>query len=99
MRPAVHSARKKLPGQVRQRIKRTIDDLGQTPHPARSKELRLPDEAGSFVTTEWEIRRIRLDDWRIVYAVSETWEEIAVLTIQKRPPYDYEDLELLLSEL
>jgi hypothetical protein len=29
----------------------------------------------------------------------DTKQEIGVLTIQKRPPYNYEDLESLLSEL
>jgi len=48
---------------------------------------------------EWEVRRIRLADWRVVYAVNETWQEIAVLTIRKRPLYDYADLEGLLAEL
>jgi mRNA-degrading endonuclease RelE of RelBE toxin-antitoxin system len=95
MRPTVHATRKQLPGHIRQRIKRILDDLGQNPHPARSQSLELPDTA----PTEWEVRRIRLENWRIVYAVNKTWQEIGVLTIQKRPPYDYEDLELLLSEL
>jgi mRNA interferase RelE/StbE len=95
MRPAVYASRKQLPGQVRQRIKRIIDDLGQNPRPAESEVLELP----GTVQTEWEARRIRLENWRVVYAVNETWQEIGVLTIQKRPPYDYEDLELLLSEL
>ena len=95
MRPAVHASRKQLPGQVRQRIKRIIDDLDQNPRPAESEALELPDN----IQTEWEVRRIRLENWRVVYAVNETWQEIGVLTIQKRPPYDYEDLELLLSEL
>ena len=95
MRSAVHASRKQLPGQVRQRIKRIIDDLEQNPRPAESEALELPDT----IQTEWEARRIRLENWRVVYAVNEIWQEIGVLTIQKRPPYDYEDLELLLSEL
>lgn len=45
------------------------------------------------------MRRIKLDNWRVVYAVNEIWQEVGVLTIQKRPPYDYEDLDQLLSEL
>ncbi len=95
LRPAVHTSRKQLPGYVRQRIRRILDDLGQNPYPAKSQSLELPASA----PIEWAVRRIRLDNWRIVYAVNETWQEIGVLTIQKRPPYDYEDLELLLSEL
>ena len=61
--------------------------------------MHLPDTVEGSIKAEWEVRRIRLEDWRIVYAVNETWQEIAVLTIQKRPPYDYEDLEFLVSEL
>lgn len=95
MRPAVHTSRKQLPGHVRQRIKRVLDDLGENPRPTQSQILKLPDTT----PTEWEVRRVRLENWRIVYAVNETWQEVGVLTIQKRPPYDYEDLELLLSEL
>lgn len=49
--------------------------------------------------SEWEARRIRIDDWRVIYAINDAWSEVAVLSIQKRPPYDYEDLELLLAEL
>lgn len=95
MRPAVYASRKQLPGHIRQQIKRMIDDLEQSPRPAESEALELP----VTIQTEWEARRIRIENWRIVYVVNETWQEIGVLTIQKRPPYDYEDLELLLSEL
>lgn len=94
-RPAVHSARKRLPGHVRQQIKRIIDDLGDDPRPGTSIEMTLQFPAPS----EWEARRIRIDDWRVIYAINDAWSEVAVLSIQKRPPYDYEDLELLLAEL
>jgi hypothetical protein len=40
-----------------------------------------------------------MDNWRIIYAVNETWHEVAILSVQQRPPYDYGDLDLLLSEL
>ena len=36
---------------------------------------------------------------RVIYAVSETWKEITVLAIEKRLPYDDEDLERLLADL
>lgn len=99
MRPEVHFARKKIPGHVRQKIKRIIDSLGQNPHPPHSRLLSLPDKVKTSIKAEWVVRRIRLENWRIVYAVNETWREIAVLNIKRRPPYDYDDLELLLSEL
>lgn len=95
MKPAVHDMRDQLPGYIRQQIKRIIDEVRHTARPAQSKPLVLPDS----IQTDWEVRRIRMDDWRIVYAISEAWQEIAVLTIQKRSPYDYEDLEELLADL
>ena len=95
MKPTVHAARRELPGHVRQQITRLIDELVEQPRPVQSKELVLPIS----VAVDWEVRRIRLVDWRIVYAISEQWHEIAVLTIQQRPPYDYHDLDELLAEL
>lgn len=95
MRPDVHTARKKLPGRIRQQVKRTVDELSQNPRPSNSQVLTLPEQ----FQTQWEARRIRIENWRIIYAINENWGETGVLTIQKRPPYDYEDLETLLSEL
>jgi mRNA interferase RelE/StbE len=99
MLPSVHDARSQLPGDVRQRIKRTIDNLGFEPRPAQSKVLDLSILVKTVVNPEWEVRRVRLDNYRVVYAVNEQWKEVAILTIEKRPPYDYEDLEILLSKL
>lgn len=78
-----------LPGHVRQRVKRAVDGLSQEPRPARSKELEA--EVGR------ELRRLRLDRWRIVYAVTESEKWVDVLAVRKRPPYDYGDLEELLT--
>lgn len=36
-----------------------------------------------------KLSRIRIDHWRIIYAVNE--EEDWVLKISHRPPYNYED--------
>ncbi len=99
MKPDVHSARKTLPGHVRQRIKSLIDGVGHESRPAKSKILRLPETIEGFSSETWEVRRVRLENWRIVYAINEEWKEVAILTIQKRPPYDYDDLESLLSSL
>lgn len=98
MNPSVFVSRKKLPGKIRQRIRHLLDDLEEEPRPPKSKILRLSDIAEYFITSEWELRRVRLEDWRVIYAVNEKWSEISVLTIRKRPPYDYEDLEQLVSE-
>jgi mRNA interferase RelE/StbE len=91
--------RTRLPGDVRQRIRRAIDDLAQEARPPTSKGLALPEGLDARIRTEWEARRIKLDDWRIVYAINETWREIAVLSVRQRPPYDYEDLDDMLAEL
>ncbi len=55
---------KSLPGSMRQRVKREIEGLAQNPRPANSKKLQTPD-------IEAELRRSRLDRWRIIYAVTE----------------------------
>ena len=83
---------KSLPGHVRQGIRRAIGDLANAPRPARSKELSLHD-------VEKEVRRLRLDKWRVLYAVSEEEMTVDVFAVRKRPPYDYGDLDALLQEL
>jgi mRNA interferase RelE/StbE len=101
-----------LPGHIRQRVRRAITALANEPRPAESKALVHPiqqealDTQDTAASTEdqsqepaRELRRIRLDRWRIVYAITETDQVIDVLTVRKRPPYDYGDLERLLSEI
>ncbi len=83
---------KDLPGNVRQRAKRAVDDFAENPRPSDSKPLQSSE-------VEVELLRLRIDKWRIVYAISETEETVDVLAIRKRPPYDYGDLEKLLSEI
>lgn len=83
---------KELPGNIRQRVKRAIDSLAENPRSAQSKALDVVD----FVP---EVRRLRLDHWRIVYAITESDGIVDVLTVRKRPPYDYGDLEELLKEI
>ncbi len=46
-----------------------------------------------------ELRRLRIERWRIVYTITETESYVDVLAVRKRPPYDYGDLERLLQEL
>ena len=82
---------KDLPGNVRQRVKRAIEALADNPHPPKSKKLNTPD-------FEYDLRRLRLDKWRIVYAVGEADKTVDVLGVRKRPPYDYGDLGRLLEE-
>jgi len=91
----VHAAARdeidELPGNMRQRVRNAIAALREDPRPSVSKALTLRDDI------ELEVRRIRLDPWRIVYAIDEDERAIAVFAIRKRPPYDYTDIEALLS--
>jgi len=55
--------------------------------------------AGLDAPPNVEIRRIRLENWRIIYAFNEEVNWVWVLGIRQRPPYDYEDLPELISKL
>jgi mRNA interferase RelE/StbE len=101
-----------LPGHIRQRVRRAIAILADEPRPAESKTLVRPipeDAANAQIRAAQdedespepvrELRRIRLDRWRIVSAITETDQVIDVLTVRKRPPYDYGDLERLLAAI
>ncbi|MCC7449382.1 MAG: type II toxin-antitoxin system RelE/ParE family toxin [Anaerolineae bacterium] len=92
--PAALGEIKALPGHMRQRVKCAIDDLANNPNPPDSKALDLPD-------IEYHIWRLRIDRWRIIYAITDTPDDktIDVLAVRKRPPYDYGDLESLLADL
>jgi mRNA interferase RelE/StbE len=83
---------KELPGHIRHRVKRAIDSLADNPRPSKSKALAVPE-------FESEVRRLRVDQWRIVYTITEADNIVDVLTVRKRPPYDYGDLEKLLGEV
>jgi mRNA interferase RelE/StbE len=91
--PQVLREIKDLPGYMRQRVKKVIDGLEANPHPTGSKQLQMP-ESGTV-----ELWRVRLDKWRIVYAITEADSIIDVLAVRKRPPYDYGDLEAFLGEV
>ena len=92
VRPQAWQEGKHLPGNMRQRIKRAIDDLETAPRPSNGKRLQIADSV-------LELWRLRLDDWRVVYAIAEELQQIQVLTIRQRPPYDYGDLDELLKDL
>ena len=84
---------KQLPGHVRQRIRRAVQGLSQEPRPHNSRELKVPK--GVVL----EVRRLRLDRWRVIYVVDEECSEIGVVAVKKRPPYEYDDLPELLTGL
>jgi mRNA interferase RelE/StbE len=81
---------RRLPGNVRQRLKREVAALSDEPRPPHSRLLRLP--AGLHI----EARRLRLDEWRVIYVVDDTAAEVGILAVRRRPPYDYSDLPQLL---
>ncbi len=89
--PAAWKEIKNLPGQMRQRVRKAVDILAEKPRPAKSKALEVPG-------LQSEIRRLRLDRWRVIYAITGAEETIDVLAVRKRPPYDYGDLESLLKD-
>jgi mRNA interferase RelE/StbE len=66
--------------------------LSDNPRPPQSKRLDLPE-------VDAEVWRLRLDNWRILYAIDESEQIVDVLAVRKRPPYDYGDLEKLLEDL
>jgi len=70
---------------MRQRVRQAVDALADNPRPPKSKKLDLPN-------LEPDLHRLRLDRWRIVYAITEQDNAIDVLAVRKRPPYDYGDL-------
>ena len=85
-----------LPGNTRNRVKLAIDDLAREPRPSQSAALVLPDAPG--LTPEWhEGRRLRMDQWRVIYLVDDTAAWVAVVAVRRRPPYDYQDLASLTS--
>jgi mRNA interferase RelE/StbE len=88
--PAAWKEIKQIPGHVRQRVRRAIGALADNPRPAKSKML---DVQG----LPCEVRRLRIDRWRIVYAVTEAEQLVDILAVRKRPPYDYGDLDALLA--
>jgi mRNA interferase RelE/StbE len=71
---------KKLPGNMRQRVRRAIEKLAEQPRPPKSKALTIPE-------LECDVRRLRLERWRIVYATTETSQTVDVLAVRKRPPF------------
>jgi mRNA interferase RelE/StbE len=92
----VHAARLDLPGNLRQRIRRIMDGLESQPRPARTRTL---DTSRLDLPPDIELRRLKIESWRVVYAVNDAESWVWVLGLQRRPPYDYEDLPQIVSKL
>jgi mRNA interferase RelE/StbE len=83
---------KSLQGNMRQRVKRAVDALATDPRPPRSTRLAAPELLP-------ELFRLRLERWRIVYAISDRESAVDVLAVRRRPPYDHGDLETLAADI
>ena len=71
-------------------MRQAIRNLAENPRPSQSKQLDI-----SFKIDLW---RLRIDNWRIVYGITEADKIVDRLTVRQRPPYKYEDLETLLAD-
>ncbi len=89
---------RRLPGNVRQRVIRALRGLRQSPRPAESRPLDSR-KAEIDLQPSTELRRIRIEAWRIVYLIEDEDELVSVLGIRKRPPYRYEDLKEALARI
>ena len=90
--PSARDEARKAPGNVRQRLKRAMLAFKENPRPVNSSSLDWPEMS-------FDPRRLRIDQWRIIYAVDDTDQWVWVLAIRKRPPYDYGDLAELLADI
>jgi mRNA interferase RelE/StbE len=70
---------KKLPGNVRHRIRRSIDDLANNPRPSDSKRLDTEPAKADAI----DVWRIRIDSWRIVYLIDEVDKSVDVVAVRK----------------
>ena len=70
----------RLPGNVRQRVKRAIAGLAFEPRPQNATELE--DELAGF----W---RLKLDDYRIIYTIADDLIVIEIVRVGKRTPKTY----------
>jgi len=57
------------------------------------------DSAGLNLREWIELRRTRMEHWRIVHAVCNEERWVWVLAARRRPPYNYLDLPGLLGRL
>ncbi len=89
---------RQLPGNMRQRVLRALRSLQSEPRLGSSQALDTA-KAGIALQPHTDLRRIRLDAWRVVYLVEDDAALVSVLAIRKRPPYQYDDLGELIQEL
>lgn len=86
-----------LPGNMRQRVLGLLKALSSQPRPDSSKQMDTLNLGGELPSSIG-LYRIRVESWRVVYVVEEDLQLLTVLTVRKRPPYQYDNLRELLSE-
>jgi mRNA interferase RelE/StbE len=86
-----------LPGNARSIIFHALQSLEKDANPSSSKGMRSIKDFK--IPKGLELRRIRINHWRMVYIVEPDLSLVTVLAVRKRPPYQYEDLEELLKEV
>ncbi len=87
---------RRLPGNMRQRIIRLLRTLEEEPRPHTSESLEASKQ-GIQLDHIYDLRRIRIESWRVVYVIEEEWKLVTVLAVRKRPPYQYDDLAELIK--
>jgi mRNA interferase RelE/StbE len=85
-----------LPGHARSSIFHAIQALESNARPLTSKGLK--STKSYKIPKDVELRRIRIDRWRVIYVIEKELSVVTVLAIRKRPPYQYDDLENLIEE-
>lgn len=96
LEPEIHSARHTLPGNIRQRFYRAINALADNPYPPKSRPLDL---SGLAIPEGVVIYRLRLEHWRLIYAVNDLEKWIRIIGLYRRPPYDYENLAEIVEKV
>ncbi|GIV67817.1 type II toxin-antitoxin system RelE/ParE family toxin [Caldilinea sp.] len=91
--PSAWAELQQLPGNVKQRLRKAIDGLTEHPTPPASKRLTYTSSSKVL------LYRLRIDRWRVVYAIDEEAAWVGILAVWRRPPYDYSDLEALPENL
>jgi mRNA interferase RelE/StbE len=74
----------RLPGHIRQRVRRALAALTLEPRPRAARPLR-GDLAGYW--------RLRLDEYRIIYSVDDERLTVEVMRLGQRSPTTYDALE------
>lgn len=81
LRPQAEKELNKVPGDIFPKIDRAIRGLGENPRPFGVKKL------------EDHLHRIRVGDWRIIYAIFDRERQVAILRVTRRSERTYRHLQ------